>query len=387
MRSRRYALVAGGGTGGHLVPALIVARALAALEGSDAVELVGSRRGLDADLLAAEGFPSTLLPGRGIVRRADPGALAANAVALAGLACAFFMALVLVVRRRPAVVVATGGYACVPPSLAAAVTGVPVVLVNVDAVPGAANRVVARVARAVAVAFADTALPRAVVTGVPVRPEIVAAARPTAEARAAARRSLGLPDGRAVVGIVGGSLGARHLNEAALGLAREWRARDDVALFHVVGRRDEAWVREEAHRLERGALVYRWVPYQSDMASFYVAADVVVCRAGANTVAELTVVGVAAVLVPLPGAPGDHQSANARALERAGAAVVVEDAACSPERLAGELDALIQGPGRLEGMRRSASGLGRDDAAAAVTALVRAHARPRGRDPEVSGAR
>jgi UDP-N-acetylglucosamine--N-acetylmuramyl-(pentapeptide) pyrophosphoryl-undecaprenol N-acetylglucosamine transferase len=379
----RFALVAGGGTGGHLVPALAVARALAAGRPPGSVELVGSRRGLDRDLLAEAGVPVTLLPGRGIVRRADPASLLANAAALCALSWAVVLALGVVARRRPGVVVAMGGYASVPVALAAAVLAVPVVLVNVDARPGAANRLVGRFAKAAAVAFPGTPLPRAVVTGAPVRAEIVAAARPSEEDRLAARRQLGIPKERRVVAAVGGSLGARRINAAVLELAQLWSGRADVALYHVVGSRDYEWTGAEAPEGPT-ALWYQQVEYERHMAFFYQAADVVVCRAGANTVAELAVVGVASVLVPLPGAPGDHQGANAAALAGAGAAVVIDDAECDGARLAAELDALWSRPGALGSMAEAAASLGRPDALAAVTAVVEAHARQR-RGPDPAG--
>jgi undecaprenyldiphospho-muramoylpentapeptide beta-N-acetylglucosaminyltransferase len=371
---RRFALVAGGGTGGHLVPALALARALAARRGPGTIELVGSRRGLDATLLADASLPLTLLPGRGLVRRVGLGAFVRNAGALGALAWAAVLAARIVLSRRPAVVVAVGGYASVPVALAAFVLRVPVVLVNVDAVPGAANRLVGRFAVAAAVAFAGTALPRATLTGAPVRPEIAEAARPTPAARADARRSLGLPEERRVVGVVGGSLGARRLNEAGLSLARLWADRGDVALYHVVGRRDGQWA--AAARPPVAGLDYRQVEFEDHMPLFYRASDVVVCRAGANTVAELAVVGVPAVLVPLPGAPGDHQSANARALAATGAAVIVGDGECTGERLAAELEPLLTDDVRRAAMAEAAASLGRPDALAAVAALVEAHARP-----------
>ena len=366
-------MVAGGGTGGHLVPALALARALAEGRPEGAVELVGARRGLDAELLSGTGLPVTLLPGRGIRRRRDLSSLVSNVAALASLAAAAVLAVGLVASRRPAVVVSMGGYASVPVALAAFLLGVPVVLVNVDARPGAANRLVGRFARAAAVAFPGTALPRAVLTGVPVRPEVVAAARPGAEDRRAARRALGAPEDRPLVGVVGGSLGARRLNEAAVDLAGMWAARSDRALYHVVGRRDASWAAEA--RPAAGALWYRQVEFESRMPLFYVAADVVVCRAGANTVAELATVGVPSVLVPLPGAPGDHQAANAGALAEAGAAVVLADEACRGGELATRLEALLDDPARLAAMAEAARGLGRPDALEAVRAVVEAHAR------------
>jgi UDP-N-acetylglucosamine:LPS N-acetylglucosamine transferase len=272
-----------------------------------------------------------------------------------------------------------GGYACVPTALAAAVVGVPVVLVNVDAVPGAANRLVGRFARAAAAAFEGTGLARSVVTGAPVPAAIVDSAHPDDGARSAARDALGLPRHRLVVGVVGGSLGSRRLNEAAIALAGLWRDRTDVALYHVVGRRDRAWAAQAAARRAPGpdhdGLCYIQVPYEQRMALFYQAADIVVSRAGAITVAELAVVGVPAILVPLPGAPGDHQSANARVLERAGGAVVIVDQECDAPRLAREIDALASPPGRLLAMGAAAGAVGRPDAVAAVVGLARAHAR------------
>jgi UDP-N-acetylglucosamine:LPS N-acetylglucosamine transferase len=381
--SRRFALVAGGGTGGHLLPAVAVARALAAAQGAGAVEVVGSRRGLEGDLLTGTGLPVTRLPGRGFSRAFGPRHAAANVGALAALVWAFVLALGLVVRSRPAVVVAMGGYGCVPVALAAMVCGVPVVLVNLDAVPGAASRLVGRFARAAAVAFPGTPLPRAVVTGAPVRPEIVAAAHPDGSARAHARRLLGLPADRFVVGVVGGSLGSKTVNTAALALAGLWVGRGDVAIYHVVGRRDMAWI-GEGPPPEAGGLVYRQVPYEEKMALFYQAADVVVSRAGASTVSELAVVGVPGVLVPLPGAPGDHQTANASVLARAGGAVIVPDGECSGARLADELDGLRWPPERLDRLRAGAGSVGRPDAAAVVE-VVESHARagPRpGRSPD-----
>jgi UDP-N-acetylglucosamine:LPS N-acetylglucosamine transferase len=355
-----------------------VARALAQGQGPESVELVGARRGLDAQLLAGEGVPVTLLPGRGIARRLDARSVLANAGAVAGLVAAFVAALVVVLRRRPSVVVAMGGYACVPTALAAAVVGTPVVLVNVDAVPGAANRVVGRFARAAAVAFEGTALPRAVVTGAPVRGVIVDSAHPDAAARAEARDALGLPTDRLVVATVGGSLGSKRLNEAVIELAGLWARRRDVAIYQVVGWRDWSWASAAARPApgaDHDGLYYAQVPYEERMALFYQAADIVVSRAGANAVAELAVVGVPSILVPLPGAPGDHQRANAEVLERVDAAVIVADGECDGPRLAGVIDALASEPGRLHAMRAAAGALGRPDAVSAVVAVARAHAR------------
>jgi len=378
MSGRRRALVAGGGTAGHVLPALAVARALEAHWGPGSVELVGSTRGMGPALVEGAGVPVTLLPGRGFARRGGARAVAANVAAVAELGAALVAALWIVGRRRPAVVVSLGGYAAVPAGLAAAAWRVPLVVVNVDTVAGAANRVLARLARASAVAYPGTGLPRAVVTGAPVRAEVGAAARPDAARRTAARRALGLPEDGVVVAVFGGSLGARRLNEACLELAARWSGRSDVAIYHVVGRRDASWAAERARRLGLGggSARYRQVAYEERMARVYEAADVAVCRAGAMTVAELAVVGLPAVLVPLPGAPGDHQGRNAAVLEGAGAAVVLPDADCDGAGLAAALAPLVADPQQRVRMAQAAAAVGRPHAAEAVAVLCQAHARP-----------
>jgi UDP-N-acetylglucosamine--N-acetylmuramyl-(pentapeptide) pyrophosphoryl-undecaprenol N-acetylglucosamine transferase len=378
----RYALVAGGGTAGHLQPALAIAEALVeAGHPRESIEFVGSARGQDRDALDGRGFPVVLLPGRGVVRSLKPKHLLANARAAAELVAGAFSAYRVVTRARPQVVVSVGGYASVGPALAAVVRGVPLVLVNVDAVPGAANRLFARAARAAAVGWDGTPLPRATRTGTPVRPEIARVGR-TPDDRRAARRALGLPEDRATVVVVGGSLGARSLNAAATGLAERWADREDRSIYHVVGRRD--WDRFGSATSEpaevppsppKGLAVVR-VPYEDRMELLYAAADVAVCRAGAMTVAELAVAGVPSVLVPLPGAPGDHQGANARVLAGAGGAVVVSDAGCTGGVLAELLDRLFADPGALEKMEAAVHGLGRPYAADAAARLVEDAARP-----------
>lgn len=363
----RYAVVAGGGTGGHVLLALATARALAARgHRPEEIALVGSRRGQEADLLAGEDFPVVLLPGRGIARRLDAATLRANLGAAAGIVSATARAVALLVRDRPKVVVSVGGYASFPADLAALVLGIPLVLVNIDAVPGLVHRLLGRFAAASAVSFPGTPLPRAVVTGTAVRREIADAADRSAEAVARARRALGLPLDRRVVAVVGGSLGAGRVNEATAGLARRWSARKDVVLYHVVGRRN--W--DDAMKSVDGPLDYRVVPFEDRMALLYQACDVLVCRAGAVTVAEVAVAGVPAVVVPLPGAPGDHQTANARALVDVGAGILVPDERCDPATLAGTLDALLADPERLASMRQAALRLGRPDAADRVAEVV-----------------
>ncbi len=400
MSPRRYAVVAGGGTGGHVLPALAVARALVEL-GHDrgSIEFVGSRRGQEGALLAGEGFPMLLLGGRGIARSLDWRSVAANAGAVVGLVGATAQALRALRRWRPAVVVSVGGYASFPAGTAAVLLGVPLVLVNLDAVPGLVHRLLGRFAAASAVVAPSTPLPRAVVTGTPVRTEIGAVDR-SPGGSVSARRRLGIPAGRSTVAVFGGSLGARRINEAVVALARRWEQRGDLTLYHVTGRRDWAALRAQAGPGAWAApepetppgpapggppaaatdedptrLCYRLVPFEERMDVLYAAADLFVCRAGAMTVAELASAGVPAVLVPLPGAPSDHQTANARVLADAGAAVMLADEDCDAAALERVVGELLSDTDRLAAMGVRARAHGRPDAARRVADVVVAHAR------------
>ena len=378
MSARRGTVIAGGGTGGHIVPSLQVARALVERgHAAETVELYGSRRGQEATTWPALEFPFTLLPGRGIRRSLRPAALWANLGAVAGLVWACAHALGSFARHRPRVVVIVGGYASFAAGLAAVLTRVPLVALSTDAVPGAVNRLLGRFAVANAVAFADTGLPRAHVTGTPVVPELVSLDR-TPEGKRAARRELGLPDDRKTVAAAGGSLGALRINRAVADLAGLWPACGGLALYHVTGRRDFAEfgaAGADADGAGGRGLCYRVVPFEEHMPRLYAAADVCVTRAGAMTVAELLVTGVPAILVPLPGAPGDHQTRNAEALVGIGAAVHVPDRECDGRRLAEELERLLADPARLGAMSDAARRHGHPDAAARVAELVDAHAR------------
>ncbi len=238
MTSRGHTVIAGGGTGGHIVPSLQIARALVA-RGHDpgSIVLFGSRRGQEAAMWPALEFPYTLLSGRGVRRSLRPATWWDNAGAVLGLVSACVQAVWSFLARRPRVVVIVGGYASFPAGVAAVLTRVPLVSMTTDAVPGAVNGLLGRFAAANAVAFEGTGLPRAHVTGTPVRPELTALdCSPAASVRS--RAELGLPIDRQTVASVGGSLGARRLNRAVAELAGLWSARDECALYHVTGRRD-----------------------------------------------------------------------------------------------------------------------------------------------------
>ncbi|MEM7141490.1 MAG: undecaprenyldiphospho-muramoylpentapeptide beta-N-acetylglucosaminyltransferase [Actinomycetota bacterium] len=368
----RWAVIAGGGTAGHVSPGLAVAEALVARGvPRDEIGWIGSKRGLETTLVPDAGFSLTALSGRGIQRRLSP----ANVGAVLGLLWAIVRTTVGFARHRPAVLVSLGGYAAVPGIVAAAVWRVPIVVTEQNAVPSAANRLAARFARACAVPFPDTNVRGAVWTGNPVRPAIVAVDRNGD--RAAARGRFDLDDGQRLLVVMGGSLGARRINHALFDALPAWRDRDDLVVHHIAGARDHD---DLAARVPVGAedrLDYRLVRYEDDMASVYAAADVALCRAGASTVAELAVVGLPSVLVPLPGAPGDHQTANARALVAAGGATLIVDADLDGDRLRTEVDELLADPALRSAMEDGVRTVGRPDAADAIAELVETHARHR----------
>lgn len=364
-----FAVVTGGGTAGHVLPALAIADALRAAGHPQAsIHYVGAERGIEARLVPPTGYPMTLLPGRGIQRKLTP----ANIGAIAGLVRAAIRAVRLVGRLRPSVVVAVGGYASMAVGLAAVVHRVPIVVAEQNQAPGAANRLLARFAKASAVSFADTALPRAVITGNPIRAEI-SAIDPQRD-RVACRAAFGVGEGRRLLVVFGGSLGALRLNEAVLAALPAWRDRLDLAVHHVVGRRDWDAVSSVVPR-QPGALEYRMVPYEDDMPAALAAADLAVCRSGSSTCFELAAASLPSILVPSPYVTADQQTGNARYLVDAGAAVLVVDDELDGPRLELEVDALLGDEARLAAMATAARTWARPDAARQIAALAEAHAR------------
>ena len=358
-------MFAGGGTGGHTYPAIAVAQELVQRgHPRESLRFVGGRRGIEGRVVTEAGFSIDLLAGRGLRRRLTPENVIANVAAIWGAFTAFLIALKLVRRYRPRVVVGFGGYASLPCVVAARVLRVPTVVHDQDAVPGLANRIGVRLGARTAVSLPGATLGDATLTGNPVRASIAAIVREPAH-------------DPALLAIYGGAQGARTINRAAVGCYDSWRDRTDVTVRHVCGPRNEheCTAALAAQRREGDALAYELVPYEPHMEALLARATLAVCRAGAGTIAELTVAGVPSLLVPLAGSPGDHQVRNARTLEDAGAAVVVLDGECDASRLDAVVSKLLTEPDRLEEMGAAAKGLGRPDAAARLTDLVEAHAR------------
>jgi UDP-N-acetylglucosamine--N-acetylmuramyl-(pentapeptide) pyrophosphoryl-undecaprenol N-acetylglucosamine transferase len=346
-------VIAAGGTAGHVVPAIAIADALRA-EGAD-VRFVGGERA-EAELVPAAGYPFEPIRVEGI-SRSNPLKAARAVVRAAGAVGAAGR---LLDRLGADAVLGGGGYVAGPVGLAAVRRGIPIVLSEADSHLGLTNRLLARRARRVCLAFPLEGRDgdRYRVTGRPVPPPV--------GDRAGARAELGIAPVETCVLVFGGSLGARSINRAAV----EGLARAPYAVLHVAGRRDHPELAGRAAELgERYVLRDYVTPFGSALA----AADLAVARSG-GSVFELAQYGLPAVLVPYPHAAGDHQTGNARWMERAGAAVVIPDAELTGARLRAAVDAIAGDPARREAMAAAARGLARPDAAREIAGEVLAAA-------------
>lgn len=346
-------LLAGGGTAGHTSPLLATADALRRLDPAVEVTCLGTPRGLENQVVPAAGYPLEHVPPVPLPRSLN-GELLRVPGRLRGAVRAAHDVLD---RVRPDVVVGYGGYVSVPAYLAARRRRLPVVVHEQNALPGIANKLGARVARRVAVSFPDTPLPRAEYVGLPVRRMISTLDR--AAVRAEARAFFGLDPDRPTLVVTGGSQGARRLNETVLASVPTL-AGAGVQVLHVVGPKNE---------LPPAAPGYVPVGFVERMDYAFAAADLMVCRAGANSVVEAAAVGVPAVFVPLPIGNGEQEH-NARPVVDAGGALLVSDAAFTPEWVAETVPALATDGERLAAMGAAAAALVPRDADERLARIV-----------------
>ncbi len=362
-------LITGGGTAGHTNPGIAIAQALVTAGiAPDRIHFVGGERGNESTLVPAAGFTIDLLPGRGIKRSISPSSIVDNLGAVRGLLQGLGRARTIVQTRRPSVVVCLGGYAAFAASAAAIIGRVPLVVSEQNARASAVNRLMARFASVCALPYPDTDLPKGVLTGNPILGPVVAAIE-NAD-RAGSRTLLGIPQDRTVVAIWSGSLGARSVNDVAAELARSLAGRSDVAIHHVVGRRDWADFESLADELADAALHYQSVAYEDRMPAVLAAADLAITRAGASTTSELAVAGLPAIMVPLPGAPHDHQTANAQELVQAGGGFCLADRDLSLAAVLAILEPLLDSPAERQQRALAAVSVGRPDAAHAVASII-----------------
>jgi UDP-N-acetylglucosamine--N-acetylmuramyl-(pentapeptide) pyrophosphoryl-undecaprenol N-acetylglucosamine transferase len=349
-------VIAGGGTGGHLYPGIAVARELLARRPDTEIAFAGTAKGIEARVIPREGFALDLIRSGGLKGKSIVDRLRGAMLVPLGLVDGFG----IVSRRRPDLVIGVGGYSSGPVVLAAALRGVPTMLLEQNAVPGLTNRLLARVVKAAAVTFDQTQAffgSKAFVSGNPVRPEFLTAGPLQESAH----------DDQATVArvlVFGGSQGAHAINVAMVEAAARLAAGGPrLRLTHQTGERDVEVVRT-AYR--EAGLQADVEPFLYDMGRQLGAADVVVCRAGATTLAEITAAGKAAILVPLPTATDDHQRKNADALAARGAADVLLQQDMTGSVLAQRILDLAGDRERRARMAAAAKALARPDAARAI---------------------
>jgi UDP-N-acetylglucosamine--N-acetylmuramyl-(pentapeptide) pyrophosphoryl-undecaprenol N-acetylglucosamine transferase len=362
----KHVILAGGGTGGHLYPALALGAALEARDPDVRVHYVGARRGVEARVLPTRGVPHTLLPIRGLER----SALWRNWRLLPALAGTFASLARLFIRLRPALVVGTGGYASGPAGVWAVLTAIPVAVQEQNSHPGLTTRLLAKFARQVHLGFpeaADRLKPgrrtQVLALGNPIQPPATSIDRVTS------RAGFGLAADATVLLVIGGSQGARAVNEALLG-ALERVARGDAARPAGL---EVLWSTGPAHiesvRIRLAPFRFAWVHatgYIDDMGAALASCDVALSRAGAMATAELLAWGRPMLLVPLPTAAADHQTHNARALDAAGAAVMVPEADLTPAALWDAVTRLTGDDERRQRMAAAARARAHPNAAAEI---------------------
>ncbi|MFE3884097.1 glycosyltransferase [Streptomyces lydicus] len=352
MRTPLSVVIGAGGTGGHIYPGLALADALRRAVPDAVISFVGTERGLETQLIPRAGYRLHTVdmipfdPSLGARRYLLPAALLRS-----GAQCR-----ALLKEQKAQVAVGMGGYPSAPVIVGAKLAGLPSLVHESNAVPGRANKFAARLTPHLALAFDRSRAhlaggERAETVGMPLVGPLAELDR--AGLRPAARRALGVPDGARLLLVNGGSLGAARLTEAAVGLAGRYRARGDLRLLIKTG----PAALEQTRALlaaNGGDAVAGAVPYLDRMDLAYAAADLVVCRAGSATVAELATIGMPAVLVPYPHAPGDHQTHNARVLSDTGAALLLPDPQTTAERLDALVTPLLDDPVRLAAMAAAA---------------------------------
>jgi UDP-N-acetylglucosamine--N-acetylmuramyl-(pentapeptide) pyrophosphoryl-undecaprenol N-acetylglucosamine transferase len=345
-------VLAGGGTGGHVIPALAIAQQL---KKASAAELlfIGTPRGMENRLVPAAGFELRLVQ----VGALKSVSLATRLRTSLDLPRAIWNSRRMLAEFQPDVVIGVGGYASGPAMAAAILHGIPTIAFEPNVVPGFANRMVARWVSAAAVHFEETCkyFPNCHVTGVPVRPAFFQIPP----------KSSGTPP---TLLVFGGSQGARAINDAMVdslpGLAARVPA---LHIVHQTGERDFDRVSVSYTQSNISSEVHKFI---DDMPGMFARADLLVCRSGASTVGEITAAGKPAIFIPFPRAADDHQNVNARALERSGAAVVVEESKLESAYLVDTIAALVEDPSRLQRMSAAAKSLAHPKAVEDIAAIV-----------------
>ena len=335
-------VIVAGGTGGHIYPGLAVAEALK--EKRAEILFIGGQRGLEGKLISREGFEIKFIHARGFIRRFSLEPMLALYETFLG----FIQSLSILRFFKPDIVLSTGGYVSLPVILAARFAQVPIIIHEQNIIPGLTNRLAGRWAKRITLAWAETSKyfpkDKVAVTGNPIRKKILEIGRKLD------------PDKKTVL-ILGGSQGARRINQAAIEMLPILN-KGNVKVIHLTGERDYSWVSERVRSVQN----YEAIPYLFDPSLALASANLVVSRAGATIISEILAKGIPSILIPFPYAAEGHQEKNAKLLERAGAAVVVKDSELSGERLAREVNRLLSDEEGLKKMSEVSRHLGKPEA-------------------------
>jgi UDP-N-acetylglucosamine--N-acetylmuramyl-(pentapeptide) pyrophosphoryl-undecaprenol N-acetylglucosamine transferase len=344
-------IIAGGGTGGHVFPAIAVAQALKKIDENSEILFIGTKLGIEKSAVAEAGYPIEFIHISGIKGRS----LAKKLHAFYQIPFALLSSIKILRQKKPDALLGVGGYASGPSLLAAWMLRIPTAILEPNSIPGFTNRILGFFANKIFGAFHRTARhfskKRFIVVGSPLRQEFLYAAAPKKKTEYGVFQIL----------VVGGSLGAKALNDSipkALSFLKN--RHQALHVIHQTGKNDFERIQQIYKEFQIDADVR---PFITNMAATYAEVDLIICRAGAGTCAEITAIGLPSILIPFPQAIYDHQTENAKELVEAGAAILISQNEINPERLALEIFELIQKPTNLKRMHQAALALGKKDAA------------------------
>ena len=359
-------MISGGGTGGHIYPALTIYKTLETMVDANFL-YVGTERGLESRIVPKEGIPFTTLPVQGLQRT-----LSLDTLVTAGKTIwSLWKANRLISKFQPDIVIGTGGYVCGPLLLAAALRGIPTLIQEQNVVPGITNKILSRFVDVVAVGYEEATphFPNAkqvVYTGNPVRPNVVTANREEA------RAYFGLQETQTAILVAGGSRGARSINKAMLAVHEHYKGREDIKIIHATGTDEYSRVCESLG-IQEGEVyspTSHIVPYLDNMDMAMAASDMAIFRSGAIGLAELAVRGIPSILIPYPYAAADHQTFNAKAFVEAGASTMIVDKELDGTKLLQAVDAMLADWGCRERMAQATLQLGKPEAAIEIAKLA-----------------
>lgn len=361
-------IIAGGGTAGHINPGIAIAKYIESKKPDSDILFLGTEKGLEKDLVPREGFKIQFIKARGFSRKISLDIFLTFKDMISG----YLEAKKIIKDFKPLILVGTGGYVCLPAVLAASRLKIPTLIHEANSFPGVANRILGRLVDAVAISFGDTekyfkGARRIIFTGNPVREEIISTSKTDV------RNIEGIDKGIPLVLVFGGSRGAQRINEAIVEIVKLNSGNLPYNMVFATGQNQYGLIikRLEDSGLALGELKnIKIVPYIFDMAKYMAAADLVISRAGAITISEITAIGLPSILIPFPYATENHQEFNARTLEKQGAAIVVLEKDLSAEVLSQQITSLVNNKEQLVRMSKNARKMGILDASEKIREVI-----------------